>query len=129
MGKKLGIPQPKPNSFWGAAIRAADVCPPHTFTQYLARTCAIMYGEVPAYPPPKTVSGFIDDSRKFADYVGVCFDRLDKIAGFQLTGALRWRDRLAVLQRGTEILATGNERGLRALHTATTRYGVRLTPS
>ena len=122
-GQRLRIPNPNPTTVWGAIMRAADVCPPERFGDWLRQTIAVNYGEVPAQPAPLTLSGFVAHSEGFAGYIELCFTRLDQAAGMPLTTTLGWRNRLANLRRGVAALKAGDRQAVARVHQEVSRYG------
>lgn len=125
-GKRLRIPNPNPTTVWGAIMRAADVCPPGRFGDWLRQTIAVNYGEVPAQPAPLTLGGFVTHSEGFAGYIDHCFTRLDQVAGMPLTNSLGWRNRLTNLRRGVAALKTGDRQVTARVQQEVSRYGRRL---
>lgn len=126
-GRRLGIPNPQPRTVWGAIMRAADACPPPAFGHWLRRTIAVNYGETPAQPAPRTLSGFVEHGRGFMDYVTQCFDRLDTLAGSALTQRLGWRDRIANNRRSLDRLAGGDRKLVAAVQAGAGKYGPTLS--
>lgn len=94
-GQQLRIPNPRPTTFWGATMRAADVCPPKDWRTWLQRTIGVNYGEVPASPPAQSWGEWVGKEQAFADYINACFNRVDHVAGFELTARIGWRRRLS----------------------------------
>lgn len=107
-GQSLGIPDPKPRTIWGAIMRAADACPPDSFTQWLKQGIAVNYGEIPAVPAATTLEGFIASNRGFLGYVEHCLNRMDAIARMPLSETLGWRERVATMKRGMDHIERGN---------------------
>ncbi len=111
-GRELGIPDVHPDGVWGRLMRAADVCPPADFLEWIRGSIAVNYGEIPATTPPATWDGFLQAQIGFTGYIGHCFDQLDEAAGVPVTRELGWRDNLARLQVHLRGMADGGEAGL-----------------
>jgi len=99
-GRELGIPDIRPQGFWGRLMRAADVSPPNSLAESLARSIAVNYGEVPATPAARDWQGFLDSQLGFFGYVQHCFDQLDEAAQVPLSTHLGWSQNLARLRQG-----------------------------
>ena len=125
-GRRLHIPNPRPQTIWGAIMRASDACPPESFREWLRQSVAVNYGEVPAEPRLRTLDSFIAGNERFLNYVAHCFDELDRIAGVKVTEMLSWRNRLQNLRRGMAQLSAREPRLVGFVLSEAQRYGVTL---
>jgi|GEM_PF-4367173 len=66
-GQKIGI-DVQPKSFFGTLMRLVDVLPSNDFSTAVAEHSKLMYGEEPAFPPPDTLDGVIQDRLSFIDH-------------------------------------------------------------
>ncbi len=126
-GRELGFPVPRPTTIWGAIMRAADVCPAETVEEQFARSMSLLFGEVPAFRPPRALQEFIAGERYFMSVVREEFDLLDEVSGTNLTyhPALGWRKRITNVLRALDKLAAGDRKLMALVHREAQRYGVR----
>lgn len=122
-GQSMGIPNPLPQTVWGAIMRAADACPPRSFKTWLQESIAVNYGEVPAQPESTSMADFVARRQGFVDYIDVTFQRLDKIAGKGITQALGWRPRIQMCLKGLQRLAKGHREPVKEAQALAKQYG------
>jgi hypothetical protein len=125
-GRSFGIPDVKPRNVWGCIMRAADICPPSSFTIWLAEGIAVQYGEVPAMPAPTTFRAFIENRLGFLGYMSYCMDQLDGAAGSSLTGSLGWRSKVGQFRNELNRLTTGDATLIEFLRRELSKYHVTL---
>ena len=126
-GQRLRIPNPRPRTIWGAIMRSADACPPESIARWFHQTVAVNYGEIPAKPAPRTMSGLVQMGRGFMGYVDACFDRMDELAGSPISSQIGWRNRVVEVRRALSALAAGDKRVVSMVRTEVAKYGVTLS--
>jgi hypothetical protein len=94
-GKRLRIPQIEVDDFFGIAIRLCDVAPAYSTTESARRDNGVNIAEIPATGiKPASLEKQLASKHNFLDYIEQLMDKMDRVAGCELTEALHWRQRV-----------------------------------
>lgn len=110
-GKRIGIDHIEPTDLFGCFTQLADVRPKTTMAATAFDDISVVVGEGPVEKRPDSVEEMLPTRGGFFDYVESRMDKVDAVAGVELTQYLGWRRDLSKTRKRIESIGTPSMEG------------------